>query len=352
MSDGDPDRPAGPDAQPAPVDADVEAYVKGVLAGDRAIMARAITLVESTRPSHRRSAQAVLQGLLPHSGHAHRVGISGVPGAGKSTLVDELGTRLTQAGHRVAVLAVDPSSSRTGGSILADKTRMARLANDPNAYIRPSPTSGTLGGVAAATREAMVITEAAGFDVVIIETVGVGQSEVAVANMVDCFLVLTVARTGDGLQGIKRGILELAEIVAVNKADGGHEQEATRTARELAEALHLFPPQIPGWAPQVLTCSGATGTGVDELWQAVQRHREASEAAGVWDRRRADQQVQWMWSSVTDQVLHGVRRNPTVAALLPSLEEQVRALELSPAAAAQQILDLTMGSLTTEAGRP
>jgi LAO/AO transport system kinase len=318
---------------------DVAAYAAGVLAGERATMSRAITLVESTHPEHRRAAAELIQELLPHSGRAHRVGISGVPGAGKSTLIDELGGRLTAGGHRVAVLAVDPSSTRTGGSILADKTRMGRLANDPNAYIRPSPSAGTLGGVAAATREAMVVTEAAGYDVIIVETVGVGQSEVTVANMVDCFVVLTVARTGDGLQGIKRGILELAEIVAVNKSDGGHEQEAAKTARELSEALHLFPAQIPGWQPQVITCSGATGTGIDDLWAAVGRHREASVAAGVWDRRRADQQVQWMWATITERVVQGIRHNPVVASILPALEEQVRSLDLSASAAAQQILD-------------
>src|SRR3954469_15232496 len=222
-------------------------HVKGVLAGDRAVLSRAITLVESTRADHRQQAQEMLVELLPHAGGAHRVGVTGVPGVGKSTFIDALGTKLTTAGHRVAVLAVDPSSTRTGGSILGDKTRMARLAVDPAAYIRPSPTSGTLGGVAQATRETIVLVEAAGYDVVLVETVGVGQSEVAVANMTDCSLFLTLARTGDQLQGIKKGVLELADVIAVNKADGEHEQDARKAARELAGALRLLRPPGALW---------------------------------------------------------------------------------------------------------
>jgi LAO/AO transport system kinase len=313
-------------------------YAAGVLAGDRATVARAITLVESRRPDHRESAEVLLETLLPHAGRAQRVGISGVPGAGKSTFIDELGTRLTGAGHQVAVLAVDPSSTRTGGSILGDKTRMARLANDPNAYIRPSPTSGTLGGVTAATREAMVVVEAAGFDVVLVETVGVGQSEVAVANMVDCFVVLTVPRTGDSLQGIKRGILELAELVVVNKADDGHERDAAQTANELTEALHLCQPLSPDWRPLALACSARSGAGIGTIWDAIEKHRELLTASGERDRRRSAQNVHWMWSTVHDRLLRRLRNDPAVRTLLPELEDHVRAGTYSATRAADLIL--------------
>ena len=318
----------------------VDRYVKGVLGEDRAALAQAITLVESSKADHRRAATELIDALLPQAGRSERIGISGLPGAGKSTFIDELGTLLTERGHRVAVLAVDPSSTRSGGSILGDKTRMPRLANDPNAYVRPSPTSGTLGGVARATREAMVILEAAGYDVILVETVGVGQSEVAVANMVDCFVVLTVARTGDSLQGIKRGILELAEIVVVNKADGGHETEAQGSAAELAEALHLTQPANAEWVPPALTCSALSGQGVAEVWATVQRHREALGASGARERRRATQQVDWMWATVRERLLRGVRDAPAVRAELPGLEARVRAGETSASAAAERILGL------------
>ena len=321
-------------------DALVARYAQGVLAGERATVARAITLVESTKADHRPLATELIDTLLPQSGRSERVGISGVPGAGKSTFIDELGTPLTGGGHRVAVLAVDPSSTRTGGSILGDKTRMTRLANDPHAYVRPSPTSGTLGGVARATREAMVILEAAGYDVIIVETVGVGQSEVAVAHMVDCFVVLTVARTGDSLQAIKRGILELAEIVVVNKADHGHEKEALATATELGEALHLSQPANAEWIPPALTCSALSGDGVGEVWAAVERHRAILAASGARERRRATQQVEWMWATVRDRLLRSLREAPALRAELPRLEAQVRAGETSASAAAERILDL------------
>lgn len=327
---------------------DVGRYAEGVRAGDRAIVARAITLVESTKAEHRALATELVNALLPDAGGAQRIGISGVPGAGKSTFIDELGTRLTAAGHRVAVLAVDPSSTRTGGSILGDKTRMARLANDPAAYIRPSPSSGTLGGVTRATREAMVVLEAAGYDVVVVETVGVGQSEVAVANMVDCFVVLTVARTGDSLQGIKRGILELAEIVVVNKADGGHEPDAKETAHELSDALRLFPAGEGGWRPVALTASALTGAGMDEVWATVERHQQQLKAAGALAARRAAQQIEWMWATVSDRVLRGVRETPAVRAALPDLEAAVRAGTTSAGAAAEQILRLLGGALPPE----
>lgn len=318
---------------------DVAAYRDGVLSGSRAFIARAITLVESGRPDHRELGQRLLVELLPHSGRAVRVGITGVPGVGKSTFIDALGTLLTGRGHRVAVLAVDPSSTRTGGSILGDKTRMARLAVDPNAFVRPSPSSGTLGGVARATRESMVVMEAAGYDVVLVETVGVGQSETAVAEMVDTFLLLSLARTGDQLQGIKKGVLELADLVAVNKADGPHERDARAAARELAGALRLLQPPEAAWTPPVLTCSGLDGTGLPELWDRVDQHRALLDASGALQSRRRDQQVRWTWELVRDQLLARLHADPEVRALTPALEQSVRDGELTPTLAAQRILD-------------
>lgn len=312
--------------------------VEAIIAGDRATVARAITLVESTRADHREAAQRLLVALTPHAGGAHRVGITGVPGAGKSTFIDELGTQLTGRGHQVAVLAVDPSSTRHGGSILGDKTRMSRLSADPRAFIRPSPSSGSLGGVTRSTREAMVVVEAAGFDVVLVETVGVGQSETAVANMVDCFLVLMVARTGDSLQGIKRGVLELADIITVNKADGDRVAEAERAARELADALHLFAPITPSWQPPVLTCSGLEGTGVDRVWAAVEAHHAALSVTGELAAKRVSQQVDWMWSMVHDRVLERVHREPRLVELSRTLTDALEAGATTAALAADQLL--------------
>ncbi|MFC7326347.1 methylmalonyl Co-A mutase-associated GTPase MeaB [Marinactinospora rubrisoli] len=317
---------------------DIDAYAEGVLAGHRPTLARAITLVESRRPDHAELAQRLLVRLLPHTGTAHRVGITGVPGVGKSTFVDALGSRLTAQGHRVAVLAVDPSSTRTGGSILGDKTRMARLATDPNAFVRPSPTSGTLGGVARATRETMLLMEAAGFDVVLVETVGVGQSEVTVANMVDCFLALALARTGDQLQGIKKGLLELVDIVAVNKADGPHVREARAAARELSRALRLLRPPGPAWTPPVLTCSGLEGTGLDEVWAAVLDHQSALRRTGELAEKRAAQQVDWMWAQVREQLLDRLHRHPGVRERSAELEARVRSGELTATLGAERLL--------------
>jgi LAO/AO transport system kinase len=307
--------------------------------GDRAAIPRAITLLESTRADHREQAQQLLLELLPDSGNAHRVGITGVPGVGKSTTIEALGMHLIEQGHRVAVLAVDPSSTRTGGSILGDKTRMARLAVHPDAYVRPSPTSGTLGGVAKATRETVVLLEAAGFDVILIETVGVGQSEVAVANMVDTFLLLTLARAGDGLQGIKKGVLELADIVVVNKADGKHLADAKAAARELSSAIRLIYPRETLWRPPVLTMSATEGTGLAEMWETVERHQKVLTEAGEFDTRRRAQQVDWTWQMVRDTVLDRVLSNPAVRKIRAEVESQVKAGELTPALAAQQILD-------------
>lgn len=307
--------------------------------GDRAALPRAITLLESTRKDHREQAQQLLLALLPDSGNAHRVGITGVPGVGKSTTIEALGMYLIEQGHKVAVLAVDPSSTRTGGSILGDKTRMARLAMHPDAYIRPSPTSGTLGGVAKATRETVVLLEAAGFDLILIETVGVGQSEVAVANMVDTFVLLTLARSGDQLQGIKKGVLELADIVVVNKADGEHLRDARIAARELSGAIKLIHPRETLWCPPVLTMSAVEGTGLKELWDAVERHRRVLTGAGQFEARRREQQVDWTWQLVRDTVLDRVLSNPEVHKIRSELERQVRNGELTPALAAQQILE-------------
>ncbi|MEV4937737.1 methylmalonyl Co-A mutase-associated GTPase MeaB [Streptomyces zaomyceticus] len=318
---------------------DLDTYVRGVREGKRALVARAITLVESTRPQHRALAQELLTELLPYSGNAVRIGISGVPGVGKSTFIDAFGTMLTGLGHRVAVLAVDPSSNRTGGSILGDKTRMERLAVDPAAFVRPSPTAGTLGGVAKATRESIVVMEAAGHDVVLVETVGVGQSETAVANMVDSFLLLTLARTGDQLQGIKKGVLELADVVAVNKADGPHERDARAAARELAGALRLMHGADSFWTPPVLSCSARESAGLDEVWGRLEQHRALLDSTGRLTAKRHDQQVDWTWGMVRDELLRRLHTDPAVRDLAPGLEQQVRAGELTATLAAERILD-------------
>ncbi len=314
-----------------------------IRAGDRAALARAITRVESTRADHRDDAQQLLLELAPEAGRAQHVGITGVPGVGKSTTIEALGMHLIDQGLRVAVLAVDPSSTRTGGSILGDKTRMQRLAAHPDAYIRPSPTSGTLGGVARATRETIVLLEAAGFDVILVETVGVGQSEVTVAGMVDTFVFLTLARTGDQLQGIKKGVLELADVVVVNKADGDHLPEARMAARELSGALRLIYPRETLWRPPVLTMSALEGTGVAELWQTVQRHRQVLTEAGEFTTRRRRQQVEWTWELVRDAVVDRVLSHPQVRGRRAELERRVLAGELTPVLAAEQILQIASG---------
>ncbi|MFC7383146.1 methylmalonyl Co-A mutase-associated GTPase MeaB [Sphaerisporangium rhizosphaerae] len=316
----------------------LEDYVQGVRAGAVGWIARAITLVESTRPDHRALAQRLLVELTPPAGKARRVGVTGVPGVGKSTFIDALGVHLTGEGHRVAVLAVDPSSTRTGGSILGDKTRMARLSADPNAYIRPSPTSGTLGGVTRATREAMVVVEAAGFDVVLVETVGVGQSETAVAEMVDTFLLLTLARTGDQLQGIKKGVLELADVIAVNKADGPHEMDARKAARELSGALRLLRGGGGTWQTPVLTCSALEGTGLGELWRHIVAHQDRLEASGELAAKRRRQQVGWTWTLVRDRLLSRLTEDPAVAAVTAEVEREVLEGTLTPSLAADRIL--------------
>jgi LAO/AO transport system kinase len=312
-------------------------------AGDRAALGRAITLVESRRADDRPVADALLERLLPHAGHALRVGITGMPGVGKSTLVEALGRRLTAAGHRVAVLAVDPSSARTGGSILGDKTRMPELAHDPHAFIRPSPSGGALGGVARRTRETIVVVEAAGYDVVLVETVGVGQSEVMVANMVDFFLVLTLAGGGDELQGIKRGILELADLLVVTKADGDNRAAAERARAEYRGALALVPPRSPEWRPRVEVCSAVTGEGLDRLWDAVEEHRKALCANDAWARRRGEQRVHWLRQSIRDGLEDALANDERVQLRLGALEAAVREGQASPDAAAAEVLAMFLG---------
>nr|WP_194307449.1 methylmalonyl Co-A mutase-associated GTPase MeaB [Dietzia maris] len=318
---------------------DVDALLAGVLEDHRPVLARAITLLESTNPAHREKAQQLLLGALPHAGGALRIGITGVPGVGKSTFIESFGLYLVEQGLKVAVLAVDPSSTRTGGSILGDKTRMATLSTEPRAYIRPSPTSGTLGGVAKATRETMVLLEAAGFDVILVETVGVGQSEVTVAGMVDCFTFLTLARTGDQLQGIKKGVLELADIVAVNKADGPHVKDASRAARELGAALRLVRPADAVWKVPVLTMSGLEAEGLDRFWNSVRSHQDTMNGIGEVEARRARQQVDWTWSMVHDTLMARLAADPEVRRIAPEVEQQVREGTLTAALAAQAIID-------------
>jgi LAO/AO transport system kinase len=316
---------------------DLDALLRGIGAGERAVVARAITLIESKRPDHQKAARELVQKLLPDTGRAVRVGITGMPGVGKSTTIDALGTSLTAEGHRVAVLAVDPSSNRTGGSILADKTRMPRLAVDAAAFIRPSPTSGSLGGVAAKTREAMLICEAAGFGVVLVETVGVGQSETAVADMTDFFLLLTIAGAGDELQGLKKGVVELADMVAVNKADGENRKRALAAAAEYRGALHILKPRSPDWAPPVMTYSARTGDGIAELWSRILEHREKLNASGELARRRREQQVKWMWTMLDDRLFMRLKSDPALRARLPALEAAVAEGRLSPALAVDEI---------------
>ncbi len=293
-------------------------------AGKRAALARAITLVESKKADHRHMAHQLIQAVLPTTGKALRVGITGVPGVGKSTTIDTLGSNLTAAGHKVAVLAVDPSSTRTGGSILGDKTRMAQLATDQSAYIRPSPSAGTLGGVAAKTRETMLLCEAAGFDVILVETVGIGQSETTVADMVDFFLVLMLPGAGDELQGIKKGVLEIADMIAVNKADGDGALRARSAASDYRAALHILAPKSPNWTPPVITVSGLANEGLDKLWQQIELYGERMRASGEWQEKRSRQQVAWMWDMLQQRMMDALRTNKKTAGRLKTLEDSVR----------------------------
>ncbi len=321
-------------------DLSLDDYAQGVRAGDRPMLARAITLVESSKREHQEQAQQLLKELLPLTGNAYRVGITGVPGVGKSTMIDQLGTNLTGAGHTVAVLAVDPTSSRSGGSILGDKTRMPRLAQDDGAFIRPSPTSGTLGGVTRKTRETMALCEAAGFDIILVETVGVGQSETAVSQMVDFFLVLMLPGAGDELQGIKKGVIEIADMIAVNKADGDNVERATRAASEYRSALHILTPASANWSPPVVTISGKTNTGLDTLWSKIEEHHGTLTGTGEFQERRQTQAVKWMYDMLEDRLRAALKANPKVAKRLSELEDAVRAGRTTPALAVREIAGL------------
>lgn len=319
---------------------DIERIAEAIRAGDRVVLARAITLVESAKPEDQARAEGLLEALLPFTGKSIRVGISGVPGSGKSTLIDQLGLNLTAQGRKVAVLAVDPTSSRTGGSILGDKTRMGRLAAEPNAFIRPSPAGDSLGGVTKTTRETVALAEAAGYDVILVETVGVGQSETAVANMVDVFVVVAIPGAGDELQGIKRGLLELADVVAVNKAEGDQVERANRAAMEYRTALHILSSSHSNWDPQVLTLSARDNQGLDALWTKIFERHAALSASGALDARRRDQAAAWMREIFEQRLLAAFQGGKRAARHLQELENKVRAGEMTPSAAASELARL------------
>ena len=318
--------------------ANVQDYTRGVLEQDRRMLAKTITLIESSLPAHQKLARGVIDLLLPYTGKAVRLGITGVPGAGKSTFIESLGTMLVQKGYRVAVLAVDPSSVRSGGSILADKTRMEKLSVEEKAFIRPSPSGGTLGGVARKTKEAMLVCEAAGFDVVIVETVGAGQSEVAVASMVDFFLVLMIPGAGDELQGMKKGIMELADAVAINKADGDNVRKANLAKKQYETALHFLNPSSPNWTPPVLTCSALEKNGIDEVWETVSDYRKKLTATGELKAKREKQNIDWMWFLVKEGLGEWFYKKPYVKEMIPKIEREVEQGTTAPTTAADKLL--------------
>ena len=318
--------------------ADPKMLIKGVRKHDRRLLSKTITLIESSRSDHQQLARKIVDRLLPHTGKAIRLGITGVPGVGKSTFIESLGMSLVKGGHRVAVLAVDPSSSRSGGSVMADKTRMEKLAVEENAFIRPSPSGGTLGGVARKTRETMLVCEAAGFDVIVVETVGVGQSETTVASMVDFFLVLMLAGAGDELQGIKRGVLELADAIAINKADGDNIEKAKKAAKIYASALHMLQPASPNWQPPVLTCSALEMTGIAEIWQMVMKFHKKFTSSGELEHKRQKQALDWLWSMVEDELKQRFYNNPDIKQRLDQITRAVARGETAPTLAADKLL--------------
>lgn len=318
---------------------DLDLLVQGVLESDRTSLGRALTLVESNRTEDRKVVEDLLAQISPKTGEAHRIGITGVPGVGKSTFIEAMGSKLIEDGHKVAVLAVDPTSTVSGGSILGDKTRMTRLANDPNAFVRPSPSSGTLGGVTRTTRESMALLESAGYDIVMVETVGIGQSETVVAEMVDIFLVLMLPGAGDELQGIKKGVLELADMIAVNKTDGENESKALKAARDYISALRLTQPATSNWRPPVVNCSSLTGKGLNEVWEKIQEHKTILENSGEWEQRRKVQKMKWMWSIVQDRLSSDLHDHPSITEQVPEVEKAVLEGKISATAAAEILLE-------------
>lgn len=317
----------------------VTEYVEGILSGNRVVLSQAVTLVESALPEHQETAQAIIEQCLPFAGKAIRVGITGVPGAGKSTSIDSFGMHLLEKGHKLAVLAIDPSSERSGGSILGDKTRMEKLSVAENAFIRPSPSAGSLGGVARKTRETIVLCEAAGFDYLFVETVGVGQSETAVHSMVDFFLLIQLAGTGDELQGIKRGIMEMADGIVINKADGDNIEKAQMAQRQLRNALHLYPLPDSGWTPEVLTYSGYYNLGIEAVWEMIHQYIEFVQANGFFERKRKEQAKYWMFETINEQLRNGFYRDPEMMVLLRQLEKEVLSDRKSSFIAAREALD-------------
>ncbi len=320
-------------------------YVEEIQKGKRRFIAKAITLLESTLPQQFEQGWQILEKLMPNTGNSIRIGITGVPGVGKSTFIETLGLRLTEQGHRLAVLPIDPSSSISGGSIMADKTRMSHLSSHPQVYIRPSPSQGILGGVAPKTKESILICEAAGYDIIFVETVGVGQSETAVASMVDFFLVLMLSNTGDELQGIKKGILEMADLIVINKADGENIHSALRAAAEYRKALQFLSPSRSSWTPQVLTCSALQATGLDELWAEILKFREKTIASGAWQQRRQTQLSSWMWQFIEEELHFRFRTHPQIAAMLPAIEQSVHEGKQPSINAARKLLDTWWSTL-------
>jgi len=322
----------------------VEAYVKGILEGNRVVLSRAITLIESTRTDHQEQAQAIIAACLPHARASVRIGVTGTPGVGKSTFIEALGKHVTGAGHRIAVLAIDPTSQVTRGSILGDKTRMAALATNENAFIRPSPAGDSLGGVARKTRETIVLCEAAGYDIVLVETVGVGQSETAVHSMVDFFLLLLLPGAGDELQGIKRGIVEMADLIAINKADKNKLKPAQQAKQAYKNALHLYPPQFSGWIPEVLTCSALEGTGITEIWHTIQAYKTATQTNDFWQKNRTRQAKFWLYETIKNDLSNSFFTHKKIKKVLPRVEADVAAGRLSPFKGAEELMDLFLGT--------